>query len=138
MSLHHGLADLRNNHLTCFTDMMYSSMVPGNLPSQLEILSTGQNFYGTTLHMGLQDLHLLLVSPCITCMRTQNWQGLHCHGLSLAKKNGTDGAIISYKAAPEVPWLQPFQQVFYNTQSRLLVSAAHCLQTSHELLTTGS
>ena len=41
MSLHHGLADLRDNHLTCFTDMLYSSMVPGNLPSQLEILSTG-------------------------------------------------------------------------------------------------
>ena len=48
MSLHHGLTDLRNNHLTCFTDMLYSSMVPGNLPSQLEILSTGQNYYEKT------------------------------------------------------------------------------------------
>ena len=49
MSLHHGLTDPRDNgyHLTCFTDMLYSSMVPGNLPSQLEILSTGQNYYGT-------------------------------------------------------------------------------------------
>ena len=47
MSLHHGLTDLRDNHLTCFTDMLYSSMVLGNLPSQLEILSTGQNYYGT-------------------------------------------------------------------------------------------
>ena len=40
MSLHHGLTDLRGNHLT--SDMMYSSMVLGNLTSQLEILSTGQ------------------------------------------------------------------------------------------------
>ena len=47
MSLHHGLTDLHDNHLTCFTDMLYSSMVPGNLPSQLEILSTGQNYYET-------------------------------------------------------------------------------------------
>ena len=45
MSLHHGLTDLRDNHLTCFTDMLYSSMVPDNLPSQLDILSTGQNYY---------------------------------------------------------------------------------------------
>ena len=45
MSLHHGLTDLRDNHFTCFTDMLYSSTVPGNLPSQLEILSTGQNYY---------------------------------------------------------------------------------------------
>ena len=47
MSLHHGLTDLHDNHLTCFTDMLYSSMVPGNLPSQLEILSTSQNYYET-------------------------------------------------------------------------------------------
>ena len=47
MSLHHGLTDLRDNHFTCFTDMLYSSVVPGNLPSQLEILSTGQNYYET-------------------------------------------------------------------------------------------
>ena len=39
MSLHHGLTDSRDNHLTCFTDVLYSSMVPGILPSQLEILS---------------------------------------------------------------------------------------------------
>ena len=45
--VHHGLTDLHDNHLTCFTDMLYSSMVPGNLPSQLEILSTGQNYYDT-------------------------------------------------------------------------------------------
>ena len=45
MSLHHGLTDPRDNHLTCFTDMLYSSMVPGNLPSQLEILCTGQNYH---------------------------------------------------------------------------------------------
>ena len=31
--------------------MLYSSMVPGNLPSQLEILSTGQNYYGTLLYI---------------------------------------------------------------------------------------
>ena len=53
MSLHHGLisviTDLRNNHLTCFTDMLYSSMFPGNLPSQLEIFYTGQNYYETRL-----------------------------------------------------------------------------------------
>ena len=32
---------------TCFALLpnVYSSMVPGNLPSQLEILSTGQNYY---------------------------------------------------------------------------------------------
>ena len=47
MSLYHGLTDLRDNHFTCFTDMLYSSTVPGNLPSQLEILSTGQNYYDT-------------------------------------------------------------------------------------------
>ena len=45
MSLHNGLTDLRDNHSTCFTDMMRSFMVSGNLPSQLEILSTGQNYY---------------------------------------------------------------------------------------------
>ena len=44
MSLHHGLTDLRDNNLTCFTDMLYSSMVLGNLPSQLDVLSTGQNY----------------------------------------------------------------------------------------------
>ena len=27
--------------------MVYSCMVPGNLPSQLEILSTGQTYYET-------------------------------------------------------------------------------------------
>ena len=46
MSLHYGLTDLRDNHLTCFTDMMYSFMVLGNLPSQLEILSRGQTLTG--------------------------------------------------------------------------------------------
>ena len=56
MSLPHGLTDLRDNHLTCFTDMLYSSMVPGNLPSQLEILSTGQNYYGTGVFVMLQIL----------------------------------------------------------------------------------
>ena len=57
MSLHHGPTDLRDNQfavkpvvqMTCFTDMLYSSMVPRNLPSQLEILSTGQNYYGTPI-----------------------------------------------------------------------------------------
>ena len=34
MSLHHGLTDSRDNHLTYFTDVLYSSMVPGILPSQ--------------------------------------------------------------------------------------------------------
>ena len=46
MSLHHGLAVLTN---TCFAllPMVYSCMVPGNLPSQLEILYTGQTYYET-------------------------------------------------------------------------------------------
>ena len=43
--LHDGLSDLRDNHLICFTDMMYSSMVPSYQSCQLEILSTGQNYY---------------------------------------------------------------------------------------------
>ena len=51
MSLHHGLTDLRDNHFTCFTDMLYSSMVPGNLPTQLEILSMGQNYYECHLEL---------------------------------------------------------------------------------------
>ena len=36
---------------TCFALLpnVYSSMVPGNLPSQLEILSTGQNYYETQI-----------------------------------------------------------------------------------------
>ena len=34
-----------DKHLFCFTAHLYSSMVPGNLPSQLEILSTGQTYY---------------------------------------------------------------------------------------------
>ena len=45
MSLPHGLTDLRDNQLTCVTDTMCSSMVPGNLSSQLEILSTGQTYH---------------------------------------------------------------------------------------------
>ena len=46
LSLHHGLTKLHDYHLTYFiTDMWYSSMVPGNLPSQLEILPTGQTYY---------------------------------------------------------------------------------------------
>ena len=61
MSLHHGLTDLRDNHLTCagFTDMLYSSMVPGNFPSQLEILSTGQNYYeiDSTKELSLNSGH---------------------------------------------------------------------------------
>ena len=44
MSLHHGLTDLRSNN---FTDSFLFSMVPDILPSQLEILSTGQNYYET-------------------------------------------------------------------------------------------
>ena len=45
MSLHHGVTGLRDKHLTCYTTMLYSSMTPGNLPSQLDILSTGQTYY---------------------------------------------------------------------------------------------
>ena len=52
MSLHHGAMAWRfclTN--TCFALLpnVYSSMVPGNLPSQLEILSTGQNYYENSL-----------------------------------------------------------------------------------------
>ena len=72
------------------------------------------------------------MSPCVDC--SHDWQGPHCQVLSLAEPNRTDDAIIGTKAAPEVPWLQPFQQVFNNTQFWLLVSAAHCLQMDHELL----
>ena len=34
MSLHHGLIDFRDSH---FVDMLFSSMVPGASPSELEI-----------------------------------------------------------------------------------------------------
>ena len=39
---------------TCFALLpnVYSSMVPGNLPSQLEILSTGQNYYESPFQPG--------------------------------------------------------------------------------------
>ena len=40
MSLHHGLTDLRNDH---FTDR---HILPCILPSQLEILSMGQIYFG--------------------------------------------------------------------------------------------
>ena len=36
-----------HNHLTCYTTLLHPSMVPGNLPSQLEILSSGQTYYHT-------------------------------------------------------------------------------------------
>ena len=38
---------------TCFALLpnVYSFMVPGNLPSQLEILSTGQTYYGTKFYI---------------------------------------------------------------------------------------
>ena len=49
MSLHHGLTDSRDNHLTCFTDMLYSSIIPGILPSQLEILPKGQTHFETII-----------------------------------------------------------------------------------------
>ena len=34
-------------HSTCFTDVLYSSMVPGVVPSQLELLSMGQTYFDT-------------------------------------------------------------------------------------------
>lgn len=37
--------------------MLYSSIVPGNLPSQLEILSTGQNYCETGLSPS-NDMHV--------------------------------------------------------------------------------
>ena len=46
-SLHHGRTD---NYLTCFNDMLYYSMFPGNLLSQLEILHMGQTYYQTLMH----------------------------------------------------------------------------------------
>ena len=36
------------HHKGCCTDVLYSSMVPGILPSQLEILSMGQTSFETT------------------------------------------------------------------------------------------
>ena len=36
---------INNSLFKSWTDMLYSSMVAGNLPSHLEILSTGQNYY---------------------------------------------------------------------------------------------
>ena len=72
MPLHHGLTDLRDKHLTCFTDMLYSSMVPGNLPSQLEILSMGRNYYET-------------------CFKTTSKQ---CVNFSVRKTLGAFGALF--------------------------------------------
>ena len=43
LRMHHGPTDLCGNHFACFA-MLYSSMVPGNLASQLEIWSTGQTY----------------------------------------------------------------------------------------------
>ena len=45
---YHGLTNLRNNR---FTDMLYSSMVPGILPGQLEILWSGQSYFDTAGRM---------------------------------------------------------------------------------------
>ena len=44
-----GLAVLldNRNQAVALLPIVYSSMVPGNLPSQLEILSTGQTYYET-------------------------------------------------------------------------------------------
>ena len=36
--------DSRDNHLTCFTDVLNSAMVPGISPSQVEILSMVTHF----------------------------------------------------------------------------------------------
>ena len=41
---------LQPSDMYTYYDMLYSSMVPGNLPSQLEVLSTGQNYYYETIH----------------------------------------------------------------------------------------
>ena len=45
MSLHHGLADLRDNYGTCFSDLLWSFVISGILPSQLEILSMGRTYF---------------------------------------------------------------------------------------------
>ena len=42
-------------------------MVPGNLPSQLEILSTGQTYYETLLTWALADMALDFYGHCQLC-----------------------------------------------------------------------
>ena len=59
--MHHGLSDLRDDH---FTDILQSSMVPGILPSQLEMLSTGHTYFdaGVLILLYMQryaDKHLV-------------------------------------------------------------------------------
>ena len=73
MSLHHGLTDLLdNNHLTCFAAMVHSSMVPGNLPSELETWSTGQTYYQSAQNectMQLTDSSVPLDTLKNTCRK---------------------------------------------------------------------
>lgn len=56
--------DLLDNHLTCFIAIVYSSVVPGNLPSRLEILTTGQTCYQNSTYAlkfcNVQKVHIRL------------------------------------------------------------------------------
>ena len=68
MSLRHRLTDLSDTHLTCFTDMVFSSMVPDNLPSQREIFSAGQTYYHTCallLQLCPLNLSALIQHECL-------------------------------------------------------------------------
>ena len=62
------IADLLNNHMTCFSDLLYSFMVPSILSSQLEI-SPRANF---TSELSFWYLKLFDVSPMFVTMNTDH------------------------------------------------------------------
>ena len=96
MALQHCLTDLCSNHFTlccyvvCFTD--YSSMVPGNLPNQLEILSTGQTYFETCFETQVQ------YSTTSILHRHQQCQLLLLTTVGLTADNATDRRLDSYSA----------------------------------------
>ena len=64
MSLHHGLTDLREDHKTYFTDMLYFSMVPGILPSQLRFC-----LWAKLTSKGISQALQIRVFTMIQCFR---------------------------------------------------------------------
>ena len=134
---------------TCFALLpsVYSSMVPGNLPSQLEILSTGQTYYGTCTSGGTfaklsNEIHPVMSKLPRSCICTYDCQ---CRALLHAicitvyswilylRLGCTDTDLASRKPRSwPSNWLitMPKQQRF--TRWTLAVMFCHLLHTSVE------
>ena len=99
MSLHHGLTDLHDNYLACFTAIERSSMVPGNVSSQLDILSTGQAYHPTSFDSCCVQPHggTIIVHAAKVCVTQQKvWTLVGVTGLHLLE---TPGSLSSNSAS---------------------------------------